>query len=277
MSSCILTLKVVNENGSPVEGACLNILSYVSAGVIDHTKEISYFSNSSGIFSLTVDQGAKIVFQSEDISQFDVSGLGPVFIVPEKSAYEIGSFVSKPDVRLSGVGAAYGSGITAFEQGNGALHKTVLTFVNAVVPLADNAGVVAYGSRKVYDFPAGAIRHLGTLQDLDLTKSSTGVNADWNGDIGVGTVAANSGNSLATTEQNVISTTATPQAVAGVTTGNGQSTSTEGAAIFDGTTTPIDLFLNILVDDADHDVTGTPCDILINGTMTILWSNLGDY
>lgn len=217
MSSCALTLKVVNENGSPVEGVCLNILSYVSAGVIDHTKEISYFSNSSGVISLTVDQGAKIIFQSEDIPNFDVTGLGPVFIVPDKTAHEIGSFVSNPDVRLSGVGAAYGSGITAFEQGNGAVHKTVLTFNNVAIPMADNAGVVAYGSRKIYDFPAGAIRHLGTLQDLDLTKSSAGVNADWDGDISVGTAAANNGATLATTEQNMVPTTPTPQAASGAT------------------------------------------------------------
>lgn len=175
-----------------------------------------------------------------------------------------------------GNGAAAGTGVTAQEAGGPAVHRTVLTLVNTPVVLADEAGVVAYGGLKIYDFPAGAILFLGAVADLDLTKSSAGVNADWDGDIGLGTVTASNNATLSSTEQNLIPTTATPQAVAGVTTGDCLSTNTEAAKVIDGTATAVDAYLNILVDDTDHDVTTTPCNIIVNGTITLSWCNLGD-
>ena len=157
------------------------------------------------------------------------------------------------------------------------MRKVTITLTNAEVVLADNAAVTAYGSLKILDLPAGYILFHGAVADLDLTKSSAGVNADWDGDIALGTVAADNGATpLAGTEQDLIPNTATPQAVAGVTTGDMQSTATEIGDLFDGHTTAVDVYLNVLVDDADHDVTGTPCNIIVNGTITITYTNLGD-
>lgn len=179
-------------------------------------------------------------------------------------------------VNTVGLGAANGTGVSVVENGDGVVHKTVITLANHAVALADEAGVVAYGGSKIYDMPAGAIYFLGATADLDMTKSSAGVNADWDGDFGIGTVTASNNATLATTEQNIIPTTATPQASAGATTANGQSTSTENAVV-DGTSTAVDVYLNFLVDDADHDVTTTACNLIANGTITIHWINLGDY
>lgn len=178
-------------------------------------------------------------------------------------------------VTADGVGAVAGSGVTLVETGSGAFHQTVITFTDVDVALTDEAGVVAYGGLKIYDFPEGYIYVLGTSADIALTKSSAGVNDDWDGDFGVGTVTATNDATLATTEQNIIPTTATPQAAAGATTSDGVSTATEHA-ILDGHTTPIDMFINYLVDDADHDVTTTPCNLIVNGTLTILWTSIGD-
>lgn len=171
---------------------------------------------------------------------------------------------------------ANGTGVAITEQVVGGVQKTVLTFTDVAIALTDEAGVVAYAGLKVLDLPAGAILMLGAVADLDLTKSSAGVDDTWDGDMGVGTVTASNNATLASTEQNIIPTTATPQAVDGETTANGQSTATENAVI-DGTTTPVDVYLNLLVDDADHDVTSTPCNLIVNGTLTIVWCNLGDY
>lgn len=180
-------------------------------------------------------------------------------------------------VTADGVGAANGTGVAAVEYGEGdGIHKTVLTFTDHAIALTDEAGVVAYGGSKVYDFPAGAIYVLGAVSDVDLTKSSAGVNVDWDGDFGVGTATAGNDATLATTEQDIIPTTATPQASAGATTANGQSTATENK-VHDGTTTAKDVYFNLLVDDADHDVTTTACNLILNGTLTLLWANLGDY
>jgi hypothetical protein len=175
-----------------------------------------------------------------------------------------------------GVGAAAGTGVVATEGGDGVVHQTTLTLTNTPVVMADEAGVVAYGGLKIYDMPAGAILMLGAVSDLDLTLSAGGINADWDGDVGIGTVTAGNDATLAGTEQNIIPTTATPQASGSATTANAQSTATENAVI-DGTGTDPDVYLNFLVDDADHDVTGTPTNIVCNGTITLTWVNLGDY
>lgn len=179
------------------------------------------------------------------------------------------------EVQTANIGAAAGTGVTAKELGVGGFQTTILTFVNTPVPLTDEAGVVAYGGLKVYDFPQGYIFMQGAVADLAITKSSAGVNADWDGDIGVGTVTASNNASMASTEQNIIPTTATPQAAAGATTGKAVSTPTEHA-ILDGHTTAIDAFLNLLVDDGDQDVTTTPCNLIVNGTLTLHWLFMGD-
>lgn len=172
-----------------------------------------------------------------------------------------------------GAGTAFTSGVVAVESGNDVVRKTVLTFTNVHVSLTDEAGVVAYGGIKVYDFPEGLVHVLAAVSDFALTKSSAGVIAAFDGDVGVGTVTASNNATLASTEQNIIPTTATPQAVAGVTTADAVSTA---AVTIDGSVTAADVFVNLLVDDADHDVTGTPADLILNGTLTLVWSNVGD-
>jgi len=169
------------------------------------------------------------------------------------------------------------SGLKITEFGDGNYHRTVFKFTNVEIALADEAGVVAYGSKKIYDFPAGIIANDGSVANLAITKNSAGVNADWDGDFGLGSAAASNNATLSTTEQNFIPTTATPQAVAGATTATGYSGATERGTTLDGHTTPIDLYLNFLVDDADHNVGGTACSLIVNGTVTVFWKNLGDY
>jgi hypothetical protein len=162
------------------------------------------------------------------------------------------------------------------ETNDGTSNKTTLLLKDQTVVLADQAGVVAYGGQKVFDFPEGAILVEGVTSDLDITKSSAGVNDDWDGDYGIGSVTASNDATLSGTEQDMLPTTLTPQAVGGATTADGQSTSTENAVI-DGTGTAVDAFLNFLVDDADHDVGGTACNLIVNGRIVIHWKNLGDY
>lgn len=176
------------------------------------------------------------------------------------------------------LGTPNGTGVSLREESvlGGEVRQVILDFVNTPVVLADEAAVVAYGSLKVYDFPEGALLFLGAVADFNLTKSSAGVNDDWDGDFGVGSVAADNNATLSATEQDYIPTTPTPQAVSGATTADGVSTSTESSKVLDGTTTPLDVYLNILVDDADHDVTTTPCNIIVNGTLKITYIMLGD-
>ncbi|MCU0871775.1 MAG: hypothetical protein MUE50_05475 [Pirellulaceae bacterium] len=181
-------------------------------------------------------------------------------------------------VTTAGVGAAAGTGVAATsELGDGIRHQTVLTFTDVAVALTDEAGVIAYGGLKIYDLPVGAIVVDAAVSNLDLTKSSAGVNADWDGDFSLGTTTAGNDADLTTTEVDILAKTATPQAVAGVTTANGGAATN---AYLNGTTTAgaaKDVYVNFLVDDADHNVTGTACNLILNGTVTLTWINAGDY
>jgi hypothetical protein len=169
-------------------------------------------------------------------------------------------------------GAAAGAGVSV-EASKAGYTKTVLRFENVAIPLADAAGVVAHGGLKVFDLPEGLVHIAAASADLAVTKSSAGVNADWDGDFGVGTVTASNNATLSSTEQNIIPTTATPQAAAGATTAKGVST---GGVLLDGTAGAADVFLNFLVDDTDHNVAGTACNLIVNGTLTLLWALAGD-
>lgn len=165
------------------------------------------------------------------------------------------------------------TGLSIDEKVIGPLRVVTLTFEDVAFAMVDEAGVVAYSGKKVYDFAAGLICVVGAVADLDITKSSAGVNADFDGDFGIGTVTASNNATLATTEQNILPTTAVPQAVAGVTTADGVNAA---VAFIDGTATAADVYLNFLVDDADHDVTATPCNLIVNGTVTLTYFHLGD-
>lgn len=166
------------------------------------------------------------------------------------------------------------TGLTGISKGAGHFRTLELTLTNVAVALTDNAGVVAYGGKKLVSMPEGAYVVLGAVAALALTKSSAGVNNDWDGDFGLGTVTAANDATLSSTEQNIIPTTATPQAVSGATTAKGVSTA---ALYLDGTTTPSDVYLNILIDDTDHNVAGTACNIIVNGTITIHYVYLGNH
>jgi hypothetical protein len=107
---------------------------------------------------------------------------------------------------------------------------------------------------------------------LTVTKSGAGINDDFDGDWGIGTATAGNNNALATTEQDIVATTATTQAVAGVTS-IAFPASSATVVSFDGTGTAKDLFLNFLIDDVDQDGGGT---LSVTGTIDITWQYLGD-
>ena len=159
--------------------------------------------------------------------------------------------------------------LTVQEFGNSLLHSTVITLNNHRISLTDQATVVAFGGSQLYAFPEGTIISLAGGIDLTLTKTSAGVQNNFDGDIAVGTITASNNSTLTGNEQNIVASTATPQAVAGVTSVKVVQPTLQTLAPVAAQT---NVFLNILVDDADHDVTTTPCDILVTGTLTLFWS-----
>lgn len=136
----------------------------------------------------------------------------------------------------------------------------VIKLVNTPLPLVDEAGVVAYGNIKIADLPAGLFDYRAVV-NLVVTKSSSGVNDDWDGDFSVGTAAASNNNTLSSSEASVMGSTSTSQAVAGVTSFIGGSSNRAVATSL----TAKSIYLNVLVDDTDHNVAATPCNLILNG------------
>jgi len=179
-------------------------------------------------------------------------------------------------ITTSGTGDVAGTGNTAVEYASG-VHQTVITLATTTIAMADEASTVAWGGIKIYDFPEGAVMVLSAVSDIVVTKSSAGVDDTWDGDFAIGTATAANDAALTSTEADIIASTTMAQAVAGVAAADGQSTTSEVPLIIDGTTTAGDVWLNFIVDDADQDITTTPCNFICNGTVTLTWINLGDY
>jgi len=172
-----------------------------------------------------------------------------------------------------GVGAKAGDTVAVAEQGcSGVIHKTVLTLTDTPITLTDDPGQGQYGGVKIYDMPAGNHIFLGATIDADLTLTNEAWTDTAEGDVGLGTVVVTNGDALATTEQNIIATTAIVAMTAQV--GPINASSADVATIVAAGTDDTDIYLNVRIDDAEAHITdgGT-----ITGTVTIVWANLGDF
>jgi hypothetical protein len=193
-----------------------------------------------------------------------------------------GLFVALPPntalLNPAGAGTANGATVSAVESGIGPVHKTVLTLAATPISIADEAGQGQYGGVKIYDFPAGLIMPLGAVVDASVTLGTTGTIINtWDGSIALGVEVVADHQDAANKRGQVMPAVAVTQAVAKVAVAKAVSVATNltesGARHLDGTSTAIDLYLNLLVtDEATHTAgTGT-----ISGTVTFHWINLGD-
>jgi len=194
----------------------------------------------------------------------------------------------KYDGSVGGSIPAATGGVTVQHYGSGSWYKSQFT-LNTTNSLGDAAGTAGYMTLQLYNFPPGAVFLAGATADLDITAvtgasgatGTMGVTNDFDGDIAFGTASYSAqgtkGTTLALTRDDIIPSTATPQASAHVTTGNCQTATAEAGTIFDGTSTAKDLYMNILIDDADQDVTSNAETLDVDGTVTIFWMNIGDY
>jgi len=144
-------------------------------------------------------------------------------------------------------GAGAGSGVSANEDGNSAVHRTELTLTAAPVVFTDDPGVGQFSATKIYDFPAGNVVILGAVVDADLTLTEAFWVDTKEGDVALGSALAANGDALATTEQDIIPTTQVAALVDQAGPINAQSTAAFFSAVAGGT--DLDLNLNIRIDD----------------------------
>lgn len=147
----------------------------------------------------------------------------------------------------------------------GNMRKTVITVANAPITYLTTGTNLASGV-KIMDFPEGRILVHGVTAD-NLTCATNAFNlatakVSW----AIGT-AVGAGNAMTTTEVDLAPTTSVAQVTSRV------DNALAASAQFDGTTTAKDMYLNML--------TGTErsgkSTNLVSGTITIHWTNLGDY
>jgi len=176
-----------------------------------------------------------------------------------------------------GAGAKNGANVSVIESGDKGMHISVFTFSNLAVSVVSVTTGNGVGGTKFYDFPEGYIRVLGCTADLSLDTDVDGdfTDATAEGDIGIGTVAPANADALGTdaTDDNLATAaTITMSAYADASV----VLAPEAALNIDGTTTPVDAFVNILIDAADID-DGVTTDLFVSGSVTLVWSMVGDY
>jgi hypothetical protein len=157
--------------------------------------------------------------------------------------------------------------------GPGGFYRTTITLDNVAQSVVNGT---EYQGTKIYDFPECRMYVIGavaTLQQKTTSAIASTLNSGVTGAIGVGTATA-SATTLATTMQDIIPTTAFTTSTVINVAGTAVSAVLASPAVFDGTATAKDLYLNTAyatTTDVDADATQT-----ISGTIVVTWCNLGD-
>jgi hypothetical protein len=150
----------------------------------------------------------------------------------------------------------------------GCVQQVILTLTDVAITITDGT-TKEYGSALVHTFPQGAIKVLGVVVNLDLTCTGADFAVAGAGDYALGSAAATdqalTGTDLtwSTDAAAITVTIAAPLAL---------HDTGEIVALYDGTTTPGPVYLNLAMDAGEG-----AGEITANGTITITFINLGDY
>jgi len=179
-----------------------------------------------------------------------------------------GKVVSGKSQIIDGAGAPNGTGVTAIE-GSGVVHTTVVNLSGTAITGVDNTDMQF--AQKIYDCSDGSIYIVGATADFTILGSG-GVATSGTGYWAVGTETCNE---LATNDKNIIpkSSQFTLSSYTVDVTGRNSAIIDSGAP-FDGSSTAIAYYLNLLIDSGSFTTTGT---LTITGTVTLTWINLGNY
>lgn len=163
------------------------------------------------------------------------------------------------------------TGVSAGKYATFSKNTLIITLTDVELSLTDNTTDVAYGTTKIAEIPAtDGYWLIDASMDLTITKSSAGVNDNWDSDISLATSPANSTNSLGGIEQNIIQSTSVPRAVSGSTR---VAVAKNTDFVLNQGNAPLviarDVNINMLIDDASHNVAATACNMIFNGTVTL--------
>lgn len=192
-----------------------------------------------------------------------------------KQIQSIGSFRITDDPTVDGSVTQPTIGrITRKAEQFGAFNLSRLTLDNVGQTVVNGT---EYQGTKIFTFPEGRILVLGvtaTLQQKTTSTLASTLNASSTGAIALGTATA-SATTLATTMVNLLPSTAFTSSATVNVAGTAVKAALASSAQFDGTTTPISVYLNTAyatTTDVDGDATQT-----ISGVIHIAWVHLQDY
>jgi hypothetical protein len=153
-------------------------------------------------------------------------------------------------------------------------HSTVVTLSALPVTVANTTGI-SFGSAQLLDFPEGKINVIGsylrTKFTFGLTNAGnvTPIDGTMGGDVSIGTTASSDA-TLAGTDVDLLPSLS----IDPISSGSALGLLASGA-VFDGTSSAKDAFLNVIIDDAD--VADAASDILeVSGVWVINWVYIGD-
>jgi hypothetical protein len=188
-------------------------------------------------------------------------------------AGSVGIYLNGPVYTNQGNGAGAALVSTAVENTYG-VHQTTVTFIASG---ANDLDIIDGGLKATaicYTFPAGAIEIIGaTINATEVTNDQYNAHAADDFYFSIGSVAAAADGDLTGTEQDIIAKQTLDTTGATVATFQIHAQNSVAAA-YDGTSSPVDLHLNIVVPAANDKGATTHT---VTGTMTITWINLGTY
>lgn len=175
----------------------------------------------------------------------------------------------------------YGAAVQPSTSGSVTVEHTAFgPFVQTTIRLDNVEQAVVNGTEyqgtKIFSFPQSRMYVVGataTLQQKTTSTLASTLNASSTGAIGVGTATA-SATTLATTMQDIIPTTAFTSSATINVAGTAVNAVLASPAVFDGTATAKDLYLNTAyatTTDVDGNATQT-----ISGVVRVTWIDLGD-
>lgn len=159
-------------------------------------------------------------------------------------------------------------------------HQTRLRFAALPVVTGNTTGA-SFGSKQVFTFPAGRIRvdNVNAYFDLITFNTAAGATGDidggGSGDFSMGSTASADATLGGTDVDLLPSTAMLDPFVTGVGRSNAWGT-LAAAAIFDGTSTPLSLYLNVIIDDADVSDGAANDNVYFTGYAKITWTFYGD-
>lgn len=168
--------------------------------------------------------------------------------------------------------------VTVEEMGTDAMRRTRFTLTNMPLPIVSVTTGNGVGGTLIYDFPEGFILRQGAVCNLSILVAAAD-QADYtdntpSGDLGLGSLAPANADALGTDATDDDFSTATAFVMAAF-ADPAVDLPSEASALVNGSSTALNLFVNGLVDAADID-DDTTSQILVSGTIDVIWSLVGD-